>query len=167
MFTRRSAKILITVILVMVVALVALFFMYHHTKAKTAARNANLATYCVGQSFASGSSGHCVSDIQTLVNYMEHSGLTECKFSDGTLLGVNGTFDSTTATQVKSVQAWADCYADQEGFRSNVKQTSSVNRVTWSELCTYGYSDPKQSSATGATNAIAAGQDAGCAQLPS
>ena len=98
---------------------------------------------------------------------MEHSGLTQCPFTGGAELTVNATYDADTAAQVKSVQQWASCYAKQEGFTSNVGQTGTVDRNTWGELCTYGYTDPLHSSATGASATIAAGKDAGCAELQS
>ena len=96
---------------------------------------------------------------------MEHSGLTECPFPGGATLPVNGVYDTATARQVLAVQHWASCYAIQEGFTSNIKQTGNVDKTTWSELCTYGYTDPQHSHASGAAATIAAGTDAGCAQL--
>lgn len=150
----------------MLVAVACVGLFYHkHTTAKTATHNAEMSKYCIGQNFSTGSSGNCVSDIQTLTNYMEHSGLTECTFDGGATLTVSGNYDQTTADQVKTVQKWSQCYATQEGFKSNVNQTGSVDRPTWGELCTFGYTDPSQSKAADAAASIAAGNDAGCAQL--
>lgn len=150
--------------LVVVVATLLLFF-HKHTVMKTAAHTAAMGKYCVGQNLSIGSSGHCVSDIQTLVNFMERGGLTECKFDGSATLAVNGTFDEATKTQIMSIQNWADCYATQEGFKSNVKQTGSVDQSTWGELCTFGYSDPMQSDTANAAASIAAGTDAACPRL--
>jgi hypothetical protein len=151
---------------VFLIAVAISFFFFHRTH-KVEKSIAKLTGYCVGADLTSGSSGHCVSDVQTIINYMEHSGLTQCEFVGGANLTINGNYDTTTSAQVKSVQDWADCYATQEGFTSNVKDTGVVDRPTWGELCTYGYTDPIHSSASGAGGTIAAGKDAGCAQLPS
>jgi hypothetical protein len=151
--------------LLLIAVIVFGFLKYTHHAAKSAKIRADLSGQCAGQSFASGSTGTCVTDIQTLVNYMEHSGLTECPFTGGALLDVNGTYDTATTTQIRSVQEWSNCYAKQEGFTSNVKITGTVDKATWGELCTYGYTDPLHTSATSATNTIATGKDAGCAEL--
>lgn len=149
---------------VLVVGIGALFF-HKHTVKKAAAHTAEMSHYCIGQQFAAGASGPCVSDVQMLVNYMEHSGLTECPFEGSATLTVSGVYDQATAAQVTSIQKWSDCYAQQEGFKSNVKQTGDIDQATWGELCTFGYTDPKQRADTNATASIAAGNNAGCAQL--
>jgi hypothetical protein len=153
-------------IAVLLIAAAISFFFLHRTH-KVQKSIAKLNGYCVGTTLNSSSSGHCVSDAQTIINYMENSGLTQCEFVNSAKLTVDGTYDTATATQVKSIQTWANCYAAQEGFTSNVKETGSVDRPTWGELCTYGYTDPMHSAASGAGDAIAAGKDAGCTQLPS
>jgi len=150
---------------VVVIAIVVGFLLWHHQTHTSAARKAALSAYCVGQTFTTNDTGHCVSDIQTLVNYMEDSGLTECSFTDGAKLDITGTYDAATATQVQSIQNWAVCYAKQEGFASNVHPSSTVDRATWGELCTFSYIDPIRNSATDAGASIAAGSNAGCAQL--
>jgi hypothetical protein len=168
--SRGSAYIPIIIAAVLVVVIVIGVFLFlnrNHSATKSSSQSAVTRNACVGQDFADGSSGHCVRDVQTLVNYMEHSGLTECPFSGGATLTVSGTYDSATATQVKSVQQWSSCYAKQEGFNSNVQQTGEVDKTTWGELCTYAYTDPLHTSANGAASSIAAGKDAGCAQLQS
>ena len=164
---QRTYRTWIYVGVAVVIVAAASSFFYLNRNHKVAKSVAKLNGYCVGESLNSTSSGHCVSDAQTIINYMEHSGLTQCEFVGGAELTVSGTYDSATSTQVKSVQDWANCYARQEGFTSIVKETGDVDRPTWGELCTYGYTDPLHSSASGATGTIAAGKDAGCAQLPS
>jgi hypothetical protein len=160
-----SVKALIIAIVFIVVGASAFMLLDHKHTDTVKAQNTLLSSYCVGQSYTTGSSGHCVDDIQTLVNYMEHSGLTECPFDGGATLTVNSSYDGDTTTQVKSVQGWSECYAKQEGFTSNVKQTGTVDKVTWGLLCTYGYTDPLHTTASGASEAIAAGKDAGCGEL--
>lgn len=150
---------------IIVVAIIALILVtMHRDAATTDTPTANLSG-CVSKTFGSDSSGHCVSDIQTLVNYMEHSGLTECPFTGGAQLSVSSVYDNATVLQVQSVQGWAGCYAKQEGFTSNIQQTGTVDKTTWSELCTYGFTNPSHNGTAGAAGAIAAGKDAGCAQL--
>jgi hypothetical protein len=158
-------KALIAIVILIIVGAGAFLLFKHKPTDTVNTQNTSLSNYCVGHTYATGSSGHCVSDIQTLVNYMEHSGLTECPFDGGAELAVTGTFDSTTAAQVKSIQGWSGCYAKQEGFTSNVTETSQVDKSTWGLLCTYGYTDPSHTAATGASGAIAAGKDAGCGKL--
>ena len=131
------------------------------------AGSASKSVGCVTEQFSAGKTGHCVSDIQTLVNYMEHSGLTECPFTNGSSHVVNGSYDSSTSRQVRSVQQWSDCYAKQEGFTSDVSQTGTVDKATWGELCTYGYTDPMHTSTKGASTVEAAGKDAGCQSVES
>jgi hypothetical protein len=159
----------ISIILIVILLSAGLFWFLLHSSnsGNQAMKTTAPGNACVGQQFTDGSSGHCVRDIQTLVNYMEHSGLTECPFSGGATLSVTGAFNSATAAQVKSVQQWSSCYAHQEGFTSNVHATGTIDRTTWGELCTYGYTDPLHTSATGAKDSIAAGKDAGCAELQS
>ena len=162
---RKRTRIIMLIIAVLLLGLIAFTLLNrNHTAAKAAT---NLTGYCVGSSLTTNSSGHCVSDIQTMINYMEHSGLTQCPFEHSAVLAINGTYDSTMAAQVTSIQHWATCYASQEGFTSNIKETGVVDRATWGELCAYGYTDPIRSSTVGATASIAAGKDAGCAQLHS
>jgi hypothetical protein len=159
-------QIVLIVLAVIVIGAVILVFLNHnHSAAKPSSSASTLSSHCVGQTFTPGSSGHCVSDIQTLVNYMEHSGLTECPFTGSATLAVSGSYDAATASQIRSVQGWSDCYAKQEGFTSNVKVTGNVDTVTWGELCAYGYTDPLHTSASGASATITAGKDADCAAL--
>jgi hypothetical protein len=163
--TRNKKWMSIATIAVVVLLTGAVLFFHKHTAAKAAANTNEISKYCVGQNFTAGSSGFCVTDIQILANYMEHSGLSECPFNDSSVMTVTGTYDQTTADHIKSIQKWSECYAAQEGFKSNVQQTGSVDQPTWGELCTFGYTDPKQRSASDATTAIAAGNNAGCAVL--
>jgi hypothetical protein len=166
--SRGYTQVLIVVVAAIVIVVGAfILFSHHRNTGNTGGRTGDLSSYCVGQTFNLGSSGRCVSDIQTLVNYMEHSGLTECQFAGGATLTVDGVYDGTTATQVRAVQGWANCYAKQEGFTSNVQLTSNVDKATWGELCTYGYTNPSRNGAKNASSAISAGKDAGCAQLQS
>lgn len=161
---RKPITLLIAVVIILLIATLVLLYRNRDTN-KMNTRIADLHSYCVGQTFSNGSSGHCVTDIQTIANYMEHSGLTQCPFVGGAQLTVNGTYDLNTVAQVHAVQEWASCYAKQEGFTSNVPQDGTVGKNTWSELCTYGYTDPLRSAATKAGATIAAGKDAGCEQL--
>jgi hypothetical protein len=157
----------IGIVVVVLIGLIALLVSHDRSTSATNQTNssASISSGCVSKQFSTGSTGHCVSDIQTLVNYTEHSGLTECPFSNGATLIVNGSYDSLTSTQVRSIQQWSDCYAEQEGFTSDVMQTGTVDKATWGELCTYGYTDPLHTSAKGATTVEAAGKDAGCQSL--
>jgi len=166
--TERQSGGYIQIVLIVLVAVVVgvvifVFLSRNHSTNTPSSYVSTPSSECVGQTFTSGSNGHCVSDIQTLVNYMEHSGLTECPFTGGATLAISGTYDTATSSQVRSVQEWSDCYAKQEGFTSNVVATGNIDKATWGELCAYSYTDPLHTSASDASAAIAAGKDAGCA----
>ncbi|HUB93235.1 MAG TPA: hypothetical protein VMB52_01915 [Verrucomicrobiae bacterium] len=162
------AQIILLVAAVVLIALAVFLFLDHsHNTKKPTTQTVNLSNYCVGRSFSAGSTGHCVADVQTIINYMEDSGLTQCPFENGAQLTVSSAYDAATVVQVKSVQTWASCYAKQEGFTTNVQQTGTIDNVTWGELCTYGYTNPSHNGASNASLSIAAGKDAGCAQLES
>jgi peptidoglycan hydrolase-like protein with peptidoglycan-binding domain len=120
---------------------------------------------CTSKQFTLGSSGNCVDDIQTMVNFMETDGLTQCPFTGSSTLSVNGSYDTNTQSQVKVVQSWLNCYNQQEGEAG----TSSVNGVvgtsTWSGLCTYAFQYPSQANQSTSPYlklSIAAGKNAGC-----
>lgn len=120
---------------------------------------------CTSQEFSLGSSGNCVEDIQTMVDYMETAGLNECPFTDTAALPIKGTYNTYTAQQVSSVQTWVQCYSKQEGARSNVAVSGKVNEATWHLLCSYAYHFPSQSNSSTSPyfqKTIAAGKDAGC-----
>jgi hypothetical protein len=145
-----------------IVAAIGAYFYKHHRQSTT---NTVVLTGCRAQSFSIGSSGPCVKDIQTMTDYMETAGLTECPFNKGKVIPVNGIYNSVTVTQVKAVQTWANCYYSQEGMNSSVSTNGKVDNGTWIELCDYAYSSPKESgnalsSLTSAS--IAAGVDAQC-----
>ena len=162
------AQLFILVAAVIAIAVVAfILFNMHRSSAKTGAQTqtADLSKYCVSRTFAVGSSGRCVGDIQALTNYMENSDLTQCPFLGAATLPISNTYDAPTGAQIRAVQQWAVCYARQEGFATNVGPTGTVDKATWGELCTYSYTNPSRNGASGASAAITAGKDAGCMQL--
>ena len=120
---------------------------------------------CRAQTLNVGSSGSCVKDIQIMTNYMETAGLTECHFNGGRALATTGVYDAQTAGQVKVIQNWANCYYAQEGLSMRIPASGSVGSSTWTELCDFSYTSPKQSktSTSPYTSAsIAAGKNAHC-----
>ena len=131
----------------------------HHTTKAIA------KTGCTTEQLSEGSSGSCVSDIQTMVNYMETAGLNECAFPNAKLLTVNGTYDNATRQQVQSVQSWYQCYTSQEDSQTNVTASGTVDPATWHFFCSYAYQFPSQSSSNTSPfrlASIAAGKKAGC-----
>jgi hypothetical protein len=135
-----------------------------HKSAKTAAA----LTGCVTRTLAQGSSGSCVKDVQTFVNFVETDDLSECPFTGGKTINESGMFDSSTARQVAIVQTWLNCYNRQEGEAAVVNSNGIVAPATWSQLCNYAYRFPSQSSSRVSPYAkasIAAGKNAGCAEL--
>lgn len=120
---------------------------------------------CIAKRFSVGSSGQCVKDIQTMVNYVETAGLNECPFVDAKTLPVSGNYDQATARQVTSVQNWQRCYSSQEGSQTNILATGTVNTRTWHLLCSYAYLFPSKSNSHTSPyrqETIAAGKNAGC-----
>lgn len=158
----------LAIVVIIVAATVSVVLIRHHDPTK---QPADLSRYCVGRTFARGDSGGCVRDVQTLVQYVyaNFDELPTCKsYIDGAVaysLKTTGTYNYADESVVQILQSWAQCYAHQEGFSTNVKMTGSVNMATWGELCTYGYTDPSHNGVSGAAASIAAGKDAGCAKL--
>jgi hypothetical protein len=131
----------------------------------SASKNQTVASGCASHQFTVGSSGSCVKDIQTLVNFIETDGLTMCPFTGSQALPINGSFSVSTQNQVAVVQTWANCYNRQEGTPTTISTDGVVDSSTWSDLCTYGYQYPKQSN-SGISPflkaSITAGKNAGC-----
>lgn len=126
------------------------------------------STNCLGKQFSVGSSGTCVQDIQTMINFIETDGLTQCPFVDAATLPMTDYYDSQVATQVKTVQDWVTCYDKEEGVKPPQFKNGVVTQPLWTELCTYAYLYPSQNSNTKSsyrTQALAAGKHAGCASV--
>lgn len=160
--TKGMKYLIITGIVAVLVIVFGIYFLFldHGSTNKATASNG-----CVAHQFGLGGSGNCVSDIQTLINFIETDGLTMCPFDGSGTLQINGNFDSPTQEQVKVFQAWVNCYNKQEGIPSTLATNGLVNSSTWSELCTYGYQYPKQSNSSTSPflkQSIAAGKNAGC-----
>ena len=127
-------------------------------------------TKCLSRQFAVGSSGDCVRDIQTMVNFMETDGLTQCPFPGAASLPVDGHYDTQTAAQVTVVQKWLTCFDKEEGITPPQFTAGTVTDTTWSELCTYAYAYPSRNNDTRSpyhSQTLVAGRDAGCADLAS
>jgi hypothetical protein len=120
---------------------------------------------CKSQQLSIGSMGNCVSDLQTMVNFMETDGLNQCPFTGSAALVADGSYDESTEEQVKVVQTWFDCYATQEGLPPTIAVNGTATSATWSELCIYAYSYPSKSGTSPSSylkSSIAAGKNAGC-----
>jgi hypothetical protein len=120
---------------------------------------------CIAEQLNVGTTGSCVGDAQTMVDYMQTGGLTECPFSGGSLLPITGNFDETTKAQVQVVEKWENCYNKQEGSSVTISTSGIINTTAWSELCTYAYHYPLQSNSTVSSyrqKSLVAGKDAGC-----
>lgn len=123
---------------------------------------------CTSTNLSQGSSGICVKDAQTMVDFIETDGLNECVFTNGMPLAVDGSYNAATAQQVKSVQTWVNCYNHQEGITQTVPTNGTIDKTTWVALCTYGYQYPTQNSASSSPYtkaATTAGNNADCKSL--
>jgi hypothetical protein len=161
---QKSTVIAYSIFALVIILVVIAIFAFKHKTATTRTAGAT-TTGCRAQTFTTGSSGACVKDIQTMTNYMETAALTECPFTGGQTLPISGDYDSTTAAQVKVVQTWASCYYRQEGMSLAIASNGIVDNNTWTELCDFAYSSPKNSHASTSpyTQAsIAAGKNAHC-----
>jgi hypothetical protein len=172
MHKRQAGSMAIVVILAVVGLVVVGFVGYRLLTANkgtsydmSSSSSANAKSGCVAQSLQVGASGHCVSDVQNLVNLMETGGLIQCPFPRAARLTVNGAYDSATQTQVAAVQSWVNCYNKEEGNTATIPTDGKVDPATWSQMCVYGYRLPKQAGQSTSPyykDAQAAGQDAGC-----
>lgn len=158
--SKRLYILSLSLILSLILVIGASFILDHHPK-KVAKR-----TGCIAQQLSSESSGMCVRDVQTMVDYIETAGLSECPFTNGKPLDIDGIYDRTTEQQVESVQAWMNCYNKQEGStNASIPTNGIVNSLLWSQLCTYAYRFPLQSSSNTSPYrqaAITAGKNADC-----
>jgi hypothetical protein len=155
-------------VILVVLAIGVVYNIIHKKSASTSPKSSlsSKATGCVSQQFNVGSSGHCVNDIQTMVNYIETAGLIQCPFPGAAQQPATGTYDATTQTQVKVVQSWFNCYNKEEGVTTMIDVDGMVGPSTWPELCMYGYKFPalaKQNPSPYFQQTLAAGKDAGCA----
>ena len=159
-------KILIWIIIsALVIILIITVMLVVFTKPKKVSPAVTKSTACAGQNYVAGSTGPCVSDIQTMVNFIETDGLNECSFKGNQLLTINGNFDQPTVDQVKVVQNWLNCYNKQEGAPGYINPNGMVGSSTWSGLCTYAYYYPKQAGQSNSSYfkaTLAAGKTAGC-----
>jgi hypothetical protein len=150
------------VVLVLIIGGVLLLIRHNSKPNMTPVAQSNS---CISRQLSIGSSGNCVRDVQTMVNFLETDGLTECAFIGAQQLSVSGTFDAATQQQIKTVQTWINCYNKQEGNPLNTPANGTVGTATWSGICTYAYLYPKQSGQGPSPYlkaSIAAGKDAGC-----
>jgi hypothetical protein len=65
------------IVVIVIIAVGALLFATHHSSNKVTPL---ASSGCASEVFSVGSSGNCVQDIQTMVDYMETDDLTECPF---------------------------------------------------------------------------------------
>ncbi len=163
----NSAKLRVigSVLVVIIICAVAIFIV---NRTPSQATTTTHYSGCVAQQLEAGSSGACVSDVQTMVDFMESDGLTECKFTGSAELPINGTYNAATKTQVQVVEQWENCYNKQEGSTVTIGTSGNVTTATWSELCTYAYHYPAQTSSSLSSYrqaSLAAGKNAGCPEL--
>jgi hypothetical protein len=150
------------IVVIVIIAVGALLFATHHSSNKVTPL---ASSGCASEVFSVGSSGNCVQDIQTMVDYMETDDLTECPFTGGQVLPVDGSFDASTKQQVQVVQTWQNCYNKQEDLPAAQIVNGSVGTQTWSELCTFSYTYPKQAASSPSAyfkSTVTAGKNAGC-----
>lgn len=165
-FSRRLKYVLILV-LILIVALTGTYLL-HQNRQQSAKNQVSIRTGCIAQTFNVGASGSCVRDIQTMVNFIETDGMTECPFIGSQQLTLNGNYDNLTKNQIQVIQQWENCYNKQEGSTLIVNDNGIVSTPTWSELCTYAYLYPSRSGSSVSSYrqaSLAAGKDANCSQL--
>lgn len=161
MLANHKKSYLLLVIIVIVAISITIFFINrrsNQTKQTT-------QSTCTSKQFSLGSSGDCISDIQTMVDFIESDSLTQCPFPGAKALSINGSYDENTQTQVKVIQTWLNCYNKQEGSPVTINVDGSVGTTTWPELCTYAYLFPKQSNESTSPYfkpSLVAGKRAGC-----
>jgi hypothetical protein len=156
-----KAFILSSVGVVLIIAGILIITHKHSSNSKTVV----YANGCVAEEFSEQSSGLCVKDIQTMVDFMETDSLNECVFIGAESVGISGIYNAPTKQQVQTVQTWANCYNKQEGEPGIINVNGAVGPATWSELCTYAYKYPYQTNSSTSPyfkESIIAGKNAGC-----
>jgi peptidoglycan hydrolase-like protein with peptidoglycan-binding domain len=126
---KRSALIVIVVI---VFGIGAILLIGHSSSSDLSSD----PTACVNQTFQSENRGHCVSDIQNLLNWSLY-GIDSPIYKP-----VTGSYTQSTASLVLEFQN-----------TNNLPKNAIVQKATWEKLC-------QISDATGTT--LAAAKDAGC-----
>ena len=163
--TGYAMVVVLAVVGVLVVGFIGYRLLSANKGSTSATTSSSAKTGCVAQTVKVSDSGHCVSDVQNLVNMMETSSLPNCPFPNVARLTVSGTYDSATQTQVSAAQTWVNCYNKEEGNSSTLPTDGTTDPATWSQLCVYGYRLPGQagqSSSPYFSAAQASGKDAGC-----
>jgi hypothetical protein len=159
----KNNRFLYIIILILIVAIVILTLVYFHghsPNTETASGNS-----CVDKQFSLGSTGNCVNDIQTMLDFIETDGLTQCSFVGGKTINIDGSYSATTEDQIKVIQTWLNCYNHQEGQSGALAVNGIVNKSTWTDLCSYGYQFPSQADQSVSPFlklTLQAGSNAGC-----
>lgn len=165
MFTRFNFIGALSPVGIIVAAVVVLAAIDGYLLARPHAQRQSTTASCLSEQLRAGSTGNCVKDAQTMVDFVETDSLNECPFAGGKTIQPSGTYDAATAAQIKVVQTWLNCYNKQEGGNDMLPTDGVISHATWAALCTYGYQYPHQSQ-TGSSpyfrQTIAAGKNAGC-----
>jgi hypothetical protein len=154
-------KKIILIIILLVVIIAGGIGLFSINKSK----NSTVSNGCISQTSKVASMGHCVSDLQTMVNFMETDSLNQCPFNGSIQVPISGVYDGITEQQVRVIQTWVNCYNKQENNGENITVNGQVDPSTWSALCTYAYIYPNQSQQSNSPflkQSLAAGKDAGC-----
>lgn len=166
MMTMKRSLIIAALLLVIVVVVVAASILSNQKRSTKSLHSLASSSGCINQTFSTGSQGECVSDLQTLVDFMETDQLPQCGLPDAPVI-INGQYSSETTAQVKAAQQWVNCYARQEGGRATLPVTGIVAPATWQALCTYAYANSAKSGAHTSPyfkQALTAGNQAGCSR---
>ena len=131
--TAGYIEVIVVTVVVAVLAVAAAFMLQaRHTKSVVS----NPAA-CVNHSLATGATGHCVSDLQNLLNWQLYG------INGPSYMKINGQYDATVTATVQRLHS-----------ENKTVESDSVTTADWHELCSRGSDAP--------SSWKLAAKDAGC-----
>ena len=131
--TAGSVGVIVVIVLVALLAVTGVFvFKARHTKSVVSDPAA-----CVNHSLATGATGHCVSDLQNLLNWQLYG------INGPSYMKITGQYDAAVTAAVKRLHS-----------ENKTTESDSVTTTDWHELCSRGGDAP--------TSWKLAAKDAGC-----
>lgn len=119
--TAGSIEMIVVIVVVAVVAVAGAFVLKaHHTKSDTSDPAA-----CVNHSLTTGATGHCVSDLQNLLNWQLYG------INGPSYMKITGQYDATVTAAVKRLHS-----------ENKTAESDSVTTADWHELCSRGGDAP-------------------------
>ena len=120
--TAGSVGVIVVIVLTALLAVTGAFVL----KARQTKSVASDPAACVNHSLATGATGHCVSDLQKLLNWQLYG------INGPSYMKITGQYDATVAAAVKRLHS-----------ENKTTESDSVTTADWHELCSRGGDAPK------------------------